>query len=283
MIIDSKTIVRPAENKDRNQLAHLIHFGTFVHRHLDWRPPLGWIGHQPFNILEWGEQPIAALACPPDPDEIAWLRLFVCSTHFSKPKAWDLLWPETKSQLMKLGVAIVAAIPLQKWVKELLLDRDFIHTHNVISLTWDVQEVSNYSNTEIAIRDMTTEDLLDVHRIDSLAFDPLWQNSLNLLKLAYESSNIATVAEDSSGILGYQISTPTQYGTHLGRLAVLPQAQRKGIGFSLVKQLQSEFARGNIGRISVNTQDSNVKSLALYRKAGFVETKESYPVFQFTF
>jgi ribosomal protein S18 acetylase RimI-like enzyme len=283
MIRESQAVVRTVENKDRNQLANLIHFGTYVHRHLDWRPPLGWIGYRPFLTIEMDEKLIASLACPPDPPKIAWLRVFVCSSHFSQTRAWNLLWPNTKNQLLEMDVETLAAIPLQKWIRELLKDQGFKRTHDVISLSWDEQGFNDNTAKTVRIREMKKADLPEVLVIDNLAFDPLWQNSAALLELAFDSANHATVAIDEFGIAGYQISTPTQYGIHLGRLAVHPRAQRKGIGFALVRNLQVHFSASQSGRVSVNTQSTNIGSLSLYHKAGFTETGETFPVFQYTF
>lgn len=283
MIRESQTVIRTAEDRDRNQLANLIHFGTYVHRHLDWRPPLGWIGYRPFLTVERDGKLIAALACPPDPPKIAWLRVFVCSSHFSQTRAWNLLWPSTKKQLLEMDVEILAAIPLQKWIRELLQEQGFKRTHDVISLSWDNQGIKENKINPLRIREMKKEDLPNVLVIDNLAFDPLWQNSAALLELAFDSANLATVAIDDLGIAGYQISTPTQYGIHLGRLAVHPRSQRKGIGFALVRNLQEIFAASQSGRVSVNTQSTNIGSLSLYHKAGFIETGETFPVFQYTF
>ena len=283
MIRESQTVIRTVEDRDRNQLANLIHFGTYVHRHLDWRPPLGWIGYRPFLTVEMDGKLIAALASPPDPPKIAWLRVFVCSSHFSQTRAWNMLWPSTKKQLLEMGVEILAAIPLQKWIRELLQEQGFKRTHDVISLSWDKQGIKEKKIKPLKIREMKKEDLPDVLVIDNLAFDPLWQNSAALLELAFDSANLATVAIDDLGIAGYQISTPTQYGIHLGRLAVHPRSQRKGIGIALVRNLQEIFAASQAGRVSVNTQNTNIGSLSLYHKAGFIETGESFPVFQYTF
>lgn len=283
MIRESQAVIRTVEDKDRNQLANLIHFGTYVHRHLDWRPPLGWIGYRPFVTIDMDGKLIASLACPPDPPKIAWLRVFVCSSHFSQTRAWNLLWPTTKNQLVDMDVKILAAIPLQKWIRVLLEDQGFRRTHDVITLSWDKQSVDEYLVKTVRIREMEREDLPEVLVIDNLAFDPLWQNSAALLELAFDSANYATVAIDELGIAGYQISTPTQYGIHLGRLAVHPRAQRKGIGFGLVRNLQEYFSASQLGRVSVNTQSTNKGSLSLYHKAGFVETGETFPVFQYTF
>ncbi|MCB2179979.1 GNAT family N-acetyltransferase [bacterium] len=282
MIIQSQTTVRAVNNGDRTQLSNMVHFGTYVHRHLDWRPPLEWIGHKPFFTIESEGRLIAALASPPDPPSIAWLRLFVCSSHYPQNNAWEQLWPPTVEILRTQKVKIAAAIPLQKWFRELLIGNGFEHIHNIISLAWDPDHLSSTPPAKnVPIRDMTEADFEEISRIDSAAFGPLWQNSIELLALAYNQANVATVAYDEKGLTGYQISTPTQYGAHLGRLATHPRAQGKGIGYALVKNLQKRFHPSNAFRLSVNTQDINKISLALYQKAGFIETSEIFPIYQY--
>ena len=56
--------VRPAVPLDREKIADLILFEAHVHRHLDWRTPLEWIGSPPYWVLEEGGRLIGALACP---------------------------------------------------------------------------------------------------------------------------------------------------------------------------------------------------------------------------
>jgi ribosomal protein S18 acetylase RimI-like enzyme len=89
----------------------------------------------------------------------------------------------------------------------------------------------------------------------------------------------ATVAEDDSGLIGYQLSTRNPLGAHLARLGVRPEAQGRGVGAALVSQLLHEFNVEQLGRLSVNTQADNTASLSLYKKIGFVRTGEHFPVF----
>jgi hypothetical protein len=42
--------IRQATEDDRQKLAMLVHFEVYVHRHLDWRPPLDWLGSQPYLL-----------------------------------------------------------------------------------------------------------------------------------------------------------------------------------------------------------------------------------------
>jgi ribosomal protein S18 acetylase RimI-like enzyme len=127
---------------------------------------------------------------------------------------------------------------------------------------------------------MTFGDLPAVQALDAAAFDPIWQQSQEMLEAAFRQAAIATVAEGSDGLVGYQISTAGVGGGHLARLAIHPRAQRRGIGYALVHDLLTQFVRRGTLQVTVNTQDDNLASLALYKKAGFHPTGESYPIFQ---
>lgn len=282
MVLHTTISTRPVEARDKNQLAHLIHYGTYVHRHLDWKPPLDWIGESPFFVAESDGRVMAALACPPDPPKTAWVRMFVCSTRISYNYAWEKLWPPTKEFLLHHRATILAAIPLQKWFRELLTDHDFLHDHNVVTLVWKPSPnklASLPSANPFKFRAMTQEDLRLIQHIDSQAFGSLWQNAFDSIELAFNQSVQATIAEEEGEVIGYQITTPTPYGAHLGRLAIDPNHQGKGVGYALVHDLINQLTKKDIHRISVNTQDNNTKSLGLYEKAGFLETHETYPVF----
>jgi ribosomal protein S18 acetylase RimI-like enzyme len=128
---------------------------------------------------------------------------------------------------------------------------------------------------------MNYEDLPAVHRLDAASFGRLWRNSLESLQLAFNQSACATVAEDETGLLGYQISTASPMGGHLARLAVSTQVQGRGIGYALVADLLDQFERRGAFRVTVNTQEDNLSSLSLYRRAGFRRTGETYPVYQY--
>jgi ribosomal protein S18 acetylase RimI-like enzyme len=282
MFLETQVSVRPVEEKDRTQIASLTHFSPYVHRHLDWRSPTDWIGHSPYLTLESDGKLLAALSCAPDLPETAWVRVFVCASSYPHQRAWDDLWPGAVSALRKTEIKQIAAIPIQKWFRELIENAGFIRIHDIVTLAWDYKgEQGEDKNSLVMIRDMLPQDIESILEIDHLAFDDLWQHSQELIELAYSQAAFATVALKGEKILGYQISTATQYGAHLARLAVHPQAQGVGIGYRLLRDLQNSCWQTERYRISVNTHDTNQRSLALYKKAGFKPSPESYPVFNF--
>lgn len=283
MVISVKSTCRQAAHADRQQLANLIHFETHVHRHLDWREPLDWIGEQPYLLIEQEKRIIACLAAPIDPPSAAWIRLFAVASNYYPEKAWESLWPPALEYLEGRGTGFIGAISLQNWFQRLLLGRKFNQETTVILLAWEGRTTTvKYRHPLAKIRPMQSTDLQSVETLDKAAFGPIWHNSLQTLKYAFHQAALATVALIDEVIVGYQISTTTQMGGHLARLAVHPSAQKQGIGTALVDDLLGQFTHRGIHRVTVNTQIDNLASLALYKRCGFELTGESYPVYRYS-
>lgn len=271
--------VRPADNQ---RLANLIHFEVWVHRHLDWQSAIDWIGSEPYLIAEKNGNLVAALACPASTPEPTWIRLFACSSEIKPEEAWANLWPVAYQQIESLKKEPVSAIALHGWFGKLLKNSGFEVVNHVVMLQWDSQNIPPPRKPVLGIlRDMQLGDLPAVEELDHLAFTPMWQNSLESLELALRQASVARVIEKNGRILAYQISTATQMGGHLARLATHPEFQGLGLGYALLRDLLLQFEGRGAQRISVNTQQDNTISLALYRKAGFTETGENYPVYQY--
>ena len=270
--------IKLAKDKDRRRLARLIHFCPWVHRHLDWRPPLDWLGYQPYLIAERDGQLLAALACPPDPPEIAWIRLLAISSELTIANVWKVLWQSAYEYLWGITVA---AIPMQSWFSQQLISAQFDHAHDVAMFAWENQKPPpEFNPPDCTLRLMKHDDLTLIKELDSLAFGPIWQQSFEMLEAAFKQSAHATVAESSKGIIGYQVSTAGSGGCHLARLAVHPKHQGKGIGYALTTDMLAYFYHRGSMRVTVNTQTDNYASLALYKKVGFRSTDEVFPVYK---
>ena len=273
--------IRPAGKNDFSELANFLSFEYFVHRHLDWRSSLDWLGNQPFLIAENEREIVATLASPPDIPSVAWIRLFACNAFVDKSLVWDQLFNQS---LKNYGeeVNLIAALVMDKWFDRLLTSHKFDVYQEIIVMEWNqnIPSISGHQK-DYLIRKMEYEDLPAVLTLDHLSFPPLWQLSTADLKNAYRNSGYASIIEIDGRILAYQISTESLSSAHLARLAVHPELRGKLIGSYIMHDMLIHFTKKNIYRITVNTQNDNFASQNLYAKFGFLNTRESYPIMSF--
>jgi len=282
-MIEVSLQVRPAVSQDQHQIANLMFFETHVHRHLDWRAPLDWLGSPYYWVVENNGRVLAVLACPQDPGGVAWVRLFAHAKQLPLNDAWSVLWVAAQNDIAQQGDITVALIAMHKWLSDLLVKNDFHHTQNIIMLEWKDANIPDLQlPVGVTIRDMQPNDLPEVADLDAAAFTPLWQNPLDALERALPQATVATVTEDTNGLVGYQISTANPFGAHLARLAVRPDAQRRGFGSLIVSDLIRRLNEKGTARLTVNTQSDNLASLALYEKMEFIQTGEKFPVYCFS-
>ena len=281
MIAANRILTRPAVSEDYSKLANLFHFGSYLHQHRDYRHPLDWIGHEMFLLLEDGGRLEAALACPPDPPDVAWVRLFAVSHDIPPESAWNTLW-KAMLPLIRSDPQIgqVAAIPSSAWFESLLKKQGFPLIQEIVMLNRDLTGLPREKpDPQVGVRPMTLDDLKTVHLIDKESFAPIWVNSPASIEIAFRQAWVATVAEINGQIEGYQISSKTTLGAHLSRLAVRPAHQGEGIGYALVYDLIRQLSRHGAHLLTVNTQKDNRASLSLYQRAGFELTGEASPVY----
>lgn len=273
-------VIRPAQPGDLPLLSALLNREYYIHRHLDWRPVLEWLGRKPFWLAEERGAALAALAFPPDPPDVAWVRLFAASGRMLPTAAWQALFEPALAELSPNAKTMIAAVGLNRWFTELLENQRFEHYQDIVVLAWN-SELPNPRSLpgHLIVRPMRPDDLPAVAEVDNLAFEPLWRNSLADVEQAFRLAGYASVVEENGRILGFQISTSTPMVTHLARLAVRPDAQRQNIGYVLVYNLFSWFKRNGAWQLTVNTQHNNHGSLALYQSMGFALTGDSFPVY----
>ncbi len=280
-MINAQLLARSANQSDHTQIANLMYFEPHVHRHLDWRGALEWLGAPEYWVLDQFGVVTAALACPPDPEGVSWVRLFTHASSMPLAEAWHILWENAKSSLRGQGL-LAAAITTADWFSTLLTESGFESNQQIVVLQHNsAQFPQRYIAPDITFRAMTEGDLPYVKAVDWAGFAPIWRNSLPALRSGFSQAGFATVALVDGEIVGYQISTRNSFGTHLARLAVTPRYQGRGIGYLLVQDLLNQTRRVGGYRLTVNTQNDNLTSLALYQKIGFEFTGERYTVFNY--
>lgn len=276
----SQINIREVSPADFHELASLLHFESFVHRHLDWRGPLDWINQKPFLVAELRGTLIGALACPVDLPGLAWIQVFAVKPRLGIESIWNPLWKETLVYHQNNGDVILAAIATQPWFSGLLEKSRFTHAGDVVVLMRNQPNLPPPDfRPDIIIREMTLTDLDAVHLVDQASFELLWQQSPVSLQIALQQACFATVAELHGKVIGYQISTSGHLGGHLARLAVHPEHRGEHVGYALVYDVLEKFARRSIFRVTVNTQQENIISQQLYKRFGFQTTGETFQVF----
>ena len=274
--------IRQADWQDAISIQRLINSHSLVHRYLDWRDPLQWLGPQPYLLLEKNQRLHAVLACPTDPPSIAWVRLFACDWEMTLDLAWDLLVPVAMQQLSLMeSHPHCYILALEDWIDMLLHQKRYRKHQELIILERDLEPFSIPGDTsDVHIRNMVDDDLPDVEMIDTASFEDLWVYSLPTLQLAFQQSRLAYMAEIQGKPVGYLLGTQSGQTAHLARIAVLTENKRQHIASHLMERFFRDLGQMNIQRITLNTQSNNQASLALYDKMGFRRTGETFGVYQ---
>ncbi len=275
--------LRPATFEDIPVLQAFLKKSIYLHKHLDWRSPLDWIGQQPFWLAEKNNQISGILASPADPPMAAWIRIFAADLFTSPTRIMaELLDKNLEWHQKHSHVPFLASLGLSEWYIHILHDLKFIHYQDIVMMVFDQNSVSYEPPKETSLihREMKLEDLDAVAEVDNASFDPLWQLSLPDLYFAFHKSTYKTVLELEGKIVAYQMSTESECKAHLSRLAVLPEMQNRGLGSQLVRELLHYLiVQKGLKNVTLNTQSTNSASLHVYQRCGFRLTGEQYPVF----
>jgi ribosomal-protein-alanine N-acetyltransferase len=254
--------------------AHWRHF------HLDWRDPLDLLALEP-NVLAYdGQRLVGHLAAPPDPDHTGWLRSFCVDGAHTPLSVWRPLWVEAAAVCVALNVERIASLLSGDWMRPLLAEAGFRETNAVVFFEWRGGDLPAPPSSEAQVRRLHPRDLPRVVEVDGRAFAPLWRNNLDSLSSAMSQAIVATGVEQEGRLVGYQLTTASPFGAHLARLAVDPEEQGRGLATLLVIDLLHQLGRRGFDSVTLNTQADNLRSQELYRRLGFRETGQRYPVFE---
>lgn len=280
MVTSKHWSIKHADPSDRASVSALLSTARWQHQHFDWISALDLLSETPFLIALDRGLVVGCLACPPDPPQVAWLRIFSIAADYSPAYVWDQLWPDAAAEVSAKRVKHAAALLSGDWLAPILKGCGFENTNDVIFLERRGEAPPTPLLPLGKVRTMLPKDIEAVIELDQSAFKDIWQYSAATLRQAYKHAAIATIIEHDDEPLGYQISTASIYGAHLARLAVAPQWQGRGFGKALVVDVINRFFHQGVLKVSVNTQTDNEQSLRIYRKLGFRDSGSRHPVYQ---
>lgn len=119
--------------------------------------------------------------------------------------------------------------------------------------------------------------------VDRLAFPLFWRLDDSGLRDALDATpsarlRVAGLGTAPDTVAGYAITGRAGPRGYLQRLAVVPSAQREGMGTALVVDGLRWFRRWGAKEVLVNTQEGNADAVRLYERLGFEMQPEGLAV-----
>jgi ribosomal-protein-alanine N-acetyltransferase len=118
------------------------------------------------------------------------------------------------------------------------------------------------------LRPLTAADVPAVAAIERQVFPDPWPESFFHGELEHPMV-YARIAERGGRLAGYSIAWVGAGGGHLGNLAVVPEARRRGVAHALMSDLRERARLVRAESLTLEVRASNFAAQALYRAHGF--------------
>lgn len=291
-----KKLSRVATRSDTSGIMSLLRTAVNKHIHVDWYLPGDWIGAPGFVVLPKPTENSAqqsftekllgprtalhgCLAVTPDPEPAAWVRVAALDEQVTPLLALGDMVELASNNLKSSRVDSIAWLAIQDWPNQWLSQLRF---HKVTQIETYIKESTTLPSVpdipNLTFRHVFDTDLDHLAHLEEKAFDPIWRHSARALELARHQAFSFDVALLDGEIVGFQLSTPSDYGAHLVRIIVDPDLHRSGIGSALLAHAFQGYHKRGRHRITLNTQIENVASQYLYKKFGFFASGQRFPV-----
>lgn len=130
----------------------------------------------------------------------------------------------------------------------------------------------------ITVRRATTKDLETLDKIERECFTSEAFTKQHIAFLLENPYNISLTAWENNEIAGFIIGLIQNFDeTRIGRVYTLDVAvehRRKGIGLTLLNELEQVFIEKSVMNCYLEARTDNVAALELYRKHGYTEVKQ---------
>ncbi len=191
----------------------------------------------------------------------------------------DLLLPEIERAARVEHLPALAHIGNVAWLVDELLQRGFTVREWILAFERHGSDPPPPpAPTPAWVRSAHYSDLPTILNLDNLAFNHIWRKSAGNISEALANADSFALAEIDGEIVGYTWYERYNRHAHLTRLAVHPAYQGRSIGAQLLHHAITDALSSGVNLITLNTQESNNRSQALYERFGFVHTQQRMPV-----
>jgi [ribosomal protein S18]-alanine N-acetyltransferase len=189
----------------------------------------------------------------------------------------DLLLPALEAEARRVKLTALSQVGHAPWLTGELLARGFDAREWIVTYEWQGNQPPA-TDPSFTLRTAHRRDLPALVALDRLAFHPAWHKPMINFRDALARAISFSVIEVGGQVAGYQWSDKIgEYG-HLTRLATHPDYQGQGIGRALVAQSLRGLLRAGARKITLNTQETNTRSQALYERCGFAPVNQRVAV-----
>jgi ribosomal-protein-alanine N-acetyltransferase len=115
---------------------------------------------------------------------------------------------------------------------------------------------------------MRFEDLDAVYSIEHGVFPNPWPRYFFEKDLT-SVNTIAFVAVDNERVIGYTLGSCIAHELHITNIAVVQEYQRRGVGLSLLKRLESVALERECTFAYLEVRTSNTAAIDMYKKYGY--------------
>lgn len=190
----------------------------------------------------------------------------------------DLLLPEIEQAVQTEGLPAVAHIGNVAWLVDDLQARGFEIREWIVAFERHGSDLPPDVLKPALIRSVHYSDMPTLLALDNLAFNHIWRKSVGNFNEALAKADSFALAELDGKVVGYEWFERYHKHAHLTRLAVHPAYQGRGIGAQLLHTAITDALASGVNMITLNTQENNQRSRALYERFGFVFSQQRMPV-----
>lgn len=229
---------------------------------LDLRPGLGWVAGQRDNLSGF-------MLAEIQPPGIALITAAAISDDWRVSAYLDAFLPLVEETARPKGVTALAQIGHAPWLTAVLRERGFVSRDWVVTYEWRYQPVTIHGHAGVIIRSAHRRDLPILVPLDEDIFGPLWHKPTKNFEEALARAFNFTVAELDGQIVGYQWCEKHERHGHITRLGVRPGWEGQGVGTRLLTEALVAMVKAEANWVTLNTQESNIRSRMLYERHGF--------------
>ncbi len=272
------TTIRPTRESDASAILKMVETSWRIHIRVAWSSLRHRLRTMPGMVAQDHAGLRGFFIIDPHPSELAMIAAAGLRDTWGVRPYLATLLPPIEQLARDHDLASLVYMGYEQWLIDGLQEQGFEARNWIVTFERLNREVLPGASSSAGLRTAHRNDLAAMLGLDALAFEPMWRKSASYFQEALAHAGSFVVAEIDGQIVGYEWCEVYQQRAHLTRLAVHPAYQGQGVGSQLLRQAIIDATTLGADLLTLNTQQHNRRSHALYTRFGFVNTHQHVPV-----